>query len=78
MDNHSSAILNGSKIAQELESPIARPIKIVHIVGIKFPSLIRTPIYWPAILQILLMCSEKFSLDSIVTPNNLRESVILI
>ena len=23
MDNHSSAILNGSKIAQELESPIA-------------------------------------------------------
>ena len=47
-------------------------------VGIKFLSLIRTPIFWPAILQIMLMCSEKFSLESIVTPNNLRESVILI
>ena len=26
----------------------------------------------------MLMCSEKFSLESIVTPNNLKESVILI
>ena len=40
--------------------------------AIKFLSRISTPILWLAILHAELTCSEKFNLESIVTPKSLR------
>ena len=43
----------------------------LDFIGIKLCSLIRTPILWLAFLQIEIMCSEKFSLESNSTPRSL-------
>ena len=44
----------------------------------KLRSLIRTPILWLALLQIEIMCSEKFSLESNTTPRSLILSLVSI
>ena len=43
----------------------------LDFIGIKLCSLIRTPILWLAFLQIEIMRSEKFSLESNSTPRSL-------
>ena len=47
-------------------------------VGIKFLSVMITPILWLAFLQIELIWSVKLSLESIATPRRLRLSTDLI
>ena len=44
-------------------------------VGIKFLSRISTPILWLVTLQVELTCSEKFNLESIVTPKSLIKGI---
>ena len=48
------------------------------LIGIKFLSRIRTAILWLASLPAEFACSEKFNLESIVTPKSLRVSAVLI
>ena len=44
-------------------------------VGIRFLSRISTPILWLAIFKAQLTCSEKFNLESIVTPRRLKDYI---
>ena len=48
------------------------------LIGISFLSRIRTAILWLASLPAEFACSEKFNLESIVTPKSLRVSAVLI
>ena len=43
----------------------------LDFIGIRLRSLIRTPILWLAFLQIEIICSEKFSLESNTTPRSM-------
>ena len=45
----------------------------LDFIGIKLRSLIRTPILWLAFLQIEIICSEKFSLESNTTPRSMKK-----
>ena len=45
---------------------------------IKLRSLIRTPILWLAFLQIEIICSEKFRLESNTTPRSVMLSLVSI
>ena len=48
----------------------------LDFLGIKFRSLISTPILWLAFLQIEIICSEKFRLESNTTPRSMILSLV--
>ena len=50
----------------------------LDFLGIKSRSLVRTPILWLAFLQIEIICSEKFRLESNITPRSAILSLVSI
>ena len=50
----------------------------LDFIGIKLRSVIRTPILWLAFLQIEIICSVKFSLESNTTPRSMILSLASI
>ena len=50
----------------------------LSLIGIRFLSHMRTAILWLAFLHAEFTCSEKFNLESFITPKSLRVSEVLI